>query len=59
MKWRRFISATSTPPCRNPNSRCAVSNACHLKRGESKTITIEVPAERLRYWDTRQETICG
>jgi hypothetical protein len=22
-----------------------------LKRGESKTITIEVPAERLRYWD--------
>ena len=23
-----------------------------LKRGESKTVTIEVPAERLRYWDT-------
>ena len=22
-----------------------------LKRGESKTVTIEVPAKRLRYWD--------
>ena len=52
MKWRRFISATSIPQCRNPNSRCAVSNACHLKHGESKTVTVEVPAERLRYWDT-------
>ena len=26
-----------------------------LKRGESKTITIEVPAERLRYWDTQKK----
>jgi beta-glucosidase len=24
----------------------------HLKHGESKTITMEVPATRLRYWDT-------
>ena len=27
----------------------------HLKRGESKRITIEVPAERLRYWDTEKK----
>ena len=26
-----------------------------LKRGESKTVTIEVPAERLRYWDTEKK----
>ena len=24
----------------------------HLKRGESTKVTVEVPAERLRYWDT-------
>ena len=24
----------------------------HLKRGESSRVTVEVPAERLRYWDT-------
>ncbi len=24
----------------------------HLKRGESSKVTVEVPAERLRYWDT-------
>ncbi len=27
----------------------------HLKRGESKKVTIEVPAERLRYWDTEKK----
>ena len=26
-----------------------------LKRGDSKKITIEVPAERLRYWDTQKK----
>jgi beta-glucosidase len=26
-----------------------------LKRSESKTVTIEVPAERLRYWDTEKK----
>jgi beta-glucosidase len=27
----------------------------HLKRGESTKVTIEVPAERLRYWDTQKK----
>jgi beta-glucosidase len=27
----------------------------HLKQGESKTVTIEVPVERLRYWDTEKK----
>ncbi len=27
----------------------------HLKSGESKQVTIEVPAERLRYWDTEKK----
>ena len=27
----------------------------HLKRGESSRVTIEVPAERLRYWDTEKK----
>ncbi|MGO8699933.1 MAG: glycoside hydrolase family 3 C-terminal domain-containing protein [Limisphaerales bacterium] len=26
----------------------------HLKRGESSKVTVEVPAQRLRYWDTRK-----
>jgi beta-glucosidase len=26
-----------------------------LKHGESKTVTVEVPAERLRYWDTEKK----
>jgi beta-glucosidase len=25
----------------------------HVKQGESKTVTVEVPAQRLRYWDTQ------
>jgi beta-glucosidase len=25
----------------------------HLNRGETKRVTVEVPAERLRYWDTQ------
>jgi beta-glucosidase len=31
----------------------------HLKRGESSKVTVEVPAQRLRYWDTqkRQYTV--
>ena len=27
----------------------------HLKRGESTKVTVEVPAERLRYWDTEKK----
>ncbi len=27
----------------------------HLKSGESKQVTVEVPAERLRYWDTEKK----
>jgi len=27
----------------------------HLKRGKSQKVTIEVPAERLRYWDTEKK----
>jgi beta-glucosidase len=26
----------------------------HLKRGESATVTMEIPAERLRFWDTEK-----
>ncbi len=26
-----------------------------MKRGESKSVTIEVPATRLRYWDTEKK----
>ena len=55
MKWRRFISATSTPLFRSRNLRCAVLPACHLKHGESSRVTVEVPAQRLRYWDTQNK----
>jgi beta-glucosidase len=27
----------------------------HLKRGESKTVAVEIPAARLRYWDTQKK----
>ena len=27
----------------------------HLKRGESKSATLEVPAKRLRYWDEEKK----
>jgi beta-glucosidase len=27
----------------------------HLKRGESSKVTVEVPATRLRYWDTQKK----
>jgi beta-glucosidase len=27
----------------------------HLKRGESQTVTVEVPAKQLRYWDTAKK----
>jgi beta-glucosidase len=27
----------------------------HLKRGESSRVTTEIPAERLRYWDTKKK----
>jgi beta-glucosidase len=27
----------------------------HLKRGESATVTMEIPAERLRFWDTEKK----
>jgi beta-glucosidase len=27
----------------------------HLKRGESSKVTVEVPAQRLRYWDTEKK----
>jgi beta-glucosidase len=27
----------------------------HLKQGESSEVTVEVPAERLRYWDTEKK----
>jgi beta-glucosidase len=33
---------------------CAYARV-HLKRGESKTVAIEVPAARLRYWDAQMK----
>ena len=27
----------------------------HLKRGESNRVTVEVPTQRLRYWDTKKK----
>jgi beta-glucosidase len=33
---------------------CAFTRT-HLKKGESKRITLEIPAERLRYWDTEKK----
>jgi beta-glucosidase len=27
----------------------------HLKPGESSSVTVEVPAPRLRYWDTQKK----
>ena len=33
---------------------CAFTRV-HLKRGESKMVAIEVPATRLRYWDTEKK----
>jgi len=33
---------------------CAFTRT-HLKKGESKRITLEIPAERLRYWDAEKK----
>ena len=33
---------------------CGFARA-HLKRGESKRVTVEVPADRLRYWDMQRK----
>ena len=33
---------------------CGFARA-HLKRGESQTVTVEVPAKQLRYWDTEKK----
>jgi len=40
-----------------PQPKLALCGFCRapLKRGESKNITIEVPAERLQYWDAQQK----
>jgi beta-glucosidase len=40
-----------------PQARLALCGFArvHLKRGESRKVTIEVPAERLRYWDTQNK----
>jgi beta-glucosidase len=27
----------------------------HLKRGDSSQVTVEIPAENLRYWDTEKK----
>jgi beta-glucosidase len=39
-----------------PQARLALCGFARvsLKHGESKKITVEVPAERLRYWDTEK-----
>jgi beta-glucosidase len=40
-----------------PQARLALCGftRVHLKSGESKRVTVEVPAERLRYWDTEKK----
>ncbi len=40
-----------------PQARLALCGFArvHLKRGESRNVTIEVPAARLRYWDTQKK----
>jgi len=43
--------------CTSPQPKLALCGftRVHLKHGESKQVTVDVPAERLRYWDVEQE----
>ena len=48
-----FHHANSSVP--QPKLALCGFTRTHLKRGESKRVTVEVPAERLRYWDTEKK----
>jgi beta-glucosidase len=47
----RHIKSSVTQP---KLALCGFARA-HLKRGESRKVTIEIPAARLRYWDTEKK----
>ena len=48
--FRHVNSAVSQPKL----ALCGFTRA-HLKHGKSSKVTVEVPAERLRYWDTEKK----
>jgi beta-glucosidase len=57
---RRRSGAGLFPPCQlqsvpQPKLALCGFTRVHLKQGESKKVTIEVPAIRLRYWDTQKK----
>jgi len=43
------------PSVSQPKLALCAFTRTHLKQGESKRITLEIPAERLRYWDTEKK----
>ena len=54
-KWRRFISVTFNSSVPQPKLALCGFARVHLERGESTKVAMEVPAERLRYWDTEKK----
>ena len=54
MMWLKSISATSIPMPQPKLALCGFSRV-HVKHGQSTQVTIEIPAERLRYWDTEKK----
>jgi beta-glucosidase len=48
-----FRHVNSSVP--QPNLMLCGFARVHLKRGESSNVTVEVPATRLRYWDTQKK----
>ena len=58
MKWRRSISATSTPPLPQPKlALCGFARVHLAPRARAPALTMEIPVERFRYWDTTQKAI--
>ncbi|HWH77622.1 MAG TPA: fibronectin type III-like domain-contianing protein, partial [Candidatus Binatus sp.] len=49
--YYRHVKSTVPQPLK---SLCGFARVS-LKKGESRRVTVEVPAERLRYWDTAKK----
>ena len=45
----------SIPRCRSPSWRCAGLSRLHLGQGKAALVTVDIPLERLRYWDTAKQ----
>ena len=51
-KWPKFITAMSIPRCRSRKMSLCGFARLHLARGQQARVTVDIPAERFRCWDT-------